>query len=879
MLRASGWQGDARVKILCGGEALPRDLAQALLANCRELWNVYGPTETTVWSTAQQITSLDGPISIGRPIDNTQVYILDDLSEPVPPGTPGELWIGGDGLARGYRGREDLTSERFVRDEFRNVVGARMYRTGDIARHLRDGRLECLGRVDHQVKVRGFRIELGEIEAQLAKHTAIKMCVVHTYDRGGDVQLVAYVVSAGEQPQTADLQAWLRAKLPEYMVPVQFVFLAELPRTPNGKIDRKALPKPDAADRSSEYVAPRNALEAELVEVWKKILNVEQVGVNDNFFELGGHSLLAAQMAWNLRNKYNVEVPLRGLFETPTIAGIAPLIDPSLKQASATDGKGVDFEAEAVLDADITPPPGVTADVTKFQRIFLTGGSGFLGSALLQELLRRDGTTVYCLVRAASDADGLRKLKDVFTKYGHAHDEFERRVIPVLGDLEKPRFGLSEATFYDLAGRVDVVVHNGASVNLVFPYEMLREVNVGGTKEAIRFACASKPKPLHFVSTFSVLHSRDHLHAAELFETEPLPSAESLMGGYHRSKWVGERLILEAGRRGLPVAIYRPGRITGHSTKGTANLGDFMHVMIAGCVRLGALPKFDDLIDMTPIDYVGQAVAALVANPASLGKTFHLVNPQPTRLARIVEFLASKGVRLETLPFDVWYRRLSEAARRIPTPEFETLRAMFAGADGGEPTADEFQFAVSQPRFDARNTETLLADTGIRCAPIDDDLLQTYLEFNLASKNFEVAGAAGDLDFSHIQVDTRPPLTLFASRKIEKVDAVALAYLPSSLLRHTGLPPEMAIELGCQGVPTVASTLNTSEGRIAAILLPRFDFQLYDDREKLIAEAIDALHIAKHMGAKMVSLTGLLPSATDYGPRLWKRLAGSICRS
>jgi myxalamid-type polyketide synthase MxaB len=867
LLRASGWQGDPRVKILCGGEALPRDLAQALLGNCRELWNVYGPTETTVWSTAEQITSLDGPISIGRPIDNTQIYILDDLSEPVPPGTPGELWIGGDGVARGYRGREDLTAERFMRDEFRNVIGARMYRTGDVARHLRDGRLECLGRVDHQVKVRGFRIELGEIEAQLAKHPAVKMCVVHTYDRGGDVQLVAYVVPVGEQPTVADLQASLRTKLPEYMVPAQFVFLAELPRTPNGKIDRKALPKPDAGDRSTAYVAPRNTLEAELVEVWKKVLNVEQVGVEDNFFELGGHSLLAAQMAWNLRNKYGVEVPLRNLFESPTIAGIAVLIDPSLRTSGAAV-KGIDFEAEAVLDADIAPPPGMTADLTRHDRVFLTGGSGFLGTSVLQELLRREGTTIYCLVRAAGDVEGLKKLQDNFSRYGHAHPDFDRRVVPVLGDLEKPRFGLSEASFRDLADRVDVVIHNGASVNLVFPYEMLRDVNVGGTKEAIRFACTAKPKPLHFVSTFSVLHSRDHMNSTEVFETEPLPKAEDLLGGYHRSKWVCERLIQEAGRRGLPVAVYRPGRITGHSEKGTANLGDFLHVMIAGCMKLGAFPQFDDPVDMTPIDYVSQAVAALATDPRAVGKTFHLVNPQPARLDRLIEFINARGAKLSILPFDAWYRRLNEAAKLVPTPELETLRAMFAAADGGDPTQEDFRFAVSQPRFDASNAESLLAPHGIRCAPVDDQLLETYLEFLLDSDHIELPDAASELDFSHVQIDTRPPLTLFASGKIEQVDAVALAYLPSSLLRHTGLPPEMAIELGTQGVPAVASTLNTSEGRIAAILLPRFDFQLYEDRDKVLAEAIDALHIAKHMGAKCVSLTGLLPSALDYGRAL-----------
>lgn len=867
LLLAAGWKGDQNLKLLCGGEPLPRDLAQALLAAGRELWNVYGPTETTVWSTAEQITSLDGPISIGRPIDNTQIYILDDLNNPVPPGTPGELWIGGDGVARGYRGREDLTEERFVRDEFRNEIGAKIYRTSDVAKHLPDGRLEHLGRVDHQVKIRGFRIELGEIEAALAGHASVKVGVVHTFDRGGDVQLVGYVVPHGTEPTVGELQAELRKKLPEYMIPSAFVFLPELPRTPNGKIDRKALPAPEASSRSTAYVAPRTDLERELVEVWRQVLHVEQIGVDDNFFELGGHSLLAAQMAWKLRNKYDVEVPLRSLFENPTIAGIAELIRPSADGAASAK---IDFEQEAKLDADIAPPAGAQVDWTRLHRIFLTGATGFLGSAMLEEMLRRSGTTVYCLVRADDAEQAFRKLEKSFADYGRSTVNLRERVVPVLGDLKSPRFGLTPEAFQELAAQVDVVVHNGASVNLVFPYEMLRDVNVGGTREAIRLACAVRPKPLHFVSTFSVLHSREHMHTPEVFEHDPLPAAESLMGGYHRSKWVGERLVREAERRGLPVAIYRPGRISGHSDTGNANTADVLNAMIAGCLKIGAAPQFDDPIDMTPIDYVSRAIAALVFKPEAIGKNFHLVNPRPTSIAALSNFTQSKGIALPLIPFDEWYQRLIDATDAHPVPELQALKEMFIAAGGGKPTTDDLRFAVLQPRYDAKNVETLLAGQDIQCAPADERLLDTYLNFLTSVDRVPVDRAS----FEHVVVETRPPLALFAAGKTAPVEAAALAYLTSNLLRHTGLPPETAIELGCQGMPTVAQISDTSLGRIAAILLPRFDFQLYDDQPKLVEETLDALRIAKHLGAKTVSLTGLLPSATDYGRKLEAAAAG-----
>ena len=810
LLAAAGWQGGKNLKLLCGGEALPRDLAQWLLDRSAELWNVYGPTETTVWSTCERITSLEGTISIGRPIDNTQIYILDELSELVPPGTPGELWIGGDGVARGYRNREDLTTERFVRDEFRNVIGAKIYRTGDVARHLADGRLECLGRVDHQIKIRGFRIELGEIETALAAHPAVRTCVVHTYDRAGDVQLVAYVASHGDAPSVADLQAALRAKLPEYMVPAAFVFLAEFPRTPNGKIDRKALPAPDAgAGRSTDYVAPRNQLEQEIADVWQQVLKAERIGVKDNFFEVGGHSLLAAQLVWQLRSKYANDVPLRKLFENPTIAGIAKLIDPSSAADEALDVAGahaeakVDFEAEARLPADIVPPPGIPVDLTKTSRIFLTGGTGFLGSSLLAELLKRDDVTVYCLVRALNSGEAAAKLAKNFARYGHAHPQFAERVIPILGDLERPLFGMSREVFDGLAAEVDVVVHNGASVNLVYPYEMLKSVNVGGTQEAIRFACAVRPKPLHFVSTFSVYHSTELVNATEVFESDPLPTCESLHGGYHRTKWVGERMMEEARRRGLPVAIYRPGRITGDSKTGSANRDDFLHVMIDGCLRLGAAPRFEDVVDMTPIDYVSRAIAALVAKPESLGKSFHLVNANSPTMDRLVEYLNRQGVEVEAVDFLDWYKQVVDAAKATNARELEALKEMFAPHAGGELTQADVKFTTMQPRFDAKNVETLLAGTGITCPPVDDALLDVYLQYSVAekAKEFEAALAPSGEAVEIANPQAVAPANTehaapFASRKLPALNARAAKLFASVVEAAEDLRVEVRTQSG-----------------------------------------------------------------------------------
>ncbi len=327
LLLAAGWLGDRGLKILCGGEALPRDLANQLLGACGSLWNVYGPTEATIWSTLDQVGT-SGPITIGRPLDNTEIYLLSRQLKPVPVGVPGELLIGGAGLSRGYRGRPDLTAEKFIPHPFagpRGEPGARLYRTGDLARHLPDGRVEFLGRIDHQVKVRGFRIELGDIETALDQHLGLAQAVVVAReDQPGNKQLAAYLVVApgAEKPAVADLRTYLKEKLPEYMVPALYTFLDAMPLTPNGKVDRRALPAPDRSTAAREYVAPRDEKETFFCELWAELLSLERVGINDDFFELGGDSLLVIRVVTKA-NKAAMGITTKQVFQHRTVAELA----------------------------------------------------------------------------------------------------------------------------------------------------------------------------------------------------------------------------------------------------------------------------------------------------------------------------------------------------------------------------------------------------------------------------------------------------------------------------------------------------------------------------------------------------------------------------
>lgn len=327
MLLESGWKGDSRLTALCGGEALSMELAQTLHGCTKSAWNLYGPTETTIWSSSWLIRPESPVIPLGQPIANTQLYVLDRWLNPVPPGVAGELYIGGVGLARGYWNQPALTAERFIPDACSGIAGARLYRTGDWCRLWADGKLEYLGRRDHQIKLRGYRIELREIEALLALHPDVRETVVVAYPvESGDMRLVAYVAAHGSGATLTDsIRAFMKDRLPGYMIPEAVVVLEALPRTPSGKVDRAALPRAEESEMRAgvDYAAPRTAVEEVLTMLWTDVLNRERVGIHDDFFELGGHSLTATRVVSKIREIFTISILLRTLFETPTVAGLS----------------------------------------------------------------------------------------------------------------------------------------------------------------------------------------------------------------------------------------------------------------------------------------------------------------------------------------------------------------------------------------------------------------------------------------------------------------------------------------------------------------------------------------------------------------------------
>ncbi len=336
----SGWSGNKGLKILCGGEALPRDLADKLLTRADEVWNMYGPTETTIWSTVHRVTRGDRTVPIGRPIANTRTYILDANRSLVPVGVTGELCIGGAGVARGYRNKPELTREKFIESPARR--GEQIYRTGDLARYRADGTIECLGRTDQQVKIRGFRIELEDIESALNAHPGVAAAAVRAWPGpSGELDLCAYVVrGAAASLDVAEIREFLKQRLPDYMVPSRYVWPHALPMTPNAKVDRKALPEPKGAILPA-FVSPRNAEETRLAAIWKDVLRVDAVGANDDFFNLGGHSLLLARLLRRIETEFGCRLSMASAFHASTLGAMAALLTNDASAAGSVRAVGL----------------------------------------------------------------------------------------------------------------------------------------------------------------------------------------------------------------------------------------------------------------------------------------------------------------------------------------------------------------------------------------------------------------------------------------------------------------------------------------------------------------------------------------------------------
>lgn len=650
--------------VLIGGEEFPASLLPRLKQATRaKIYNLYGPTETTVWATMKELTQYEN-ITIGKPIANTQIYILNGDLSPVAIGSVGEIFIAGDGVSLGYLHNSQLTEERFLPNPYR--PGQTMYRTGDLGRWLEDGDIECLGRNDNQVKIRGFRIEPEEIEACLLEHPGVKEAVVALKeDNTGKKHLCAYL-TGDSMTSNESLRSHLLKTLPNYMVPAWFTWLKTIPLTPNGKIDRRALPDPSSMNYeqlTQTFVAPRNDRERILARLWAEALQKEKVGIDDSLFAMGGDSLTILEIMSGALS-YEWKLNAQDFYECPTIRELSSKISGRL----LVDKDRAQKELEEKYIAKRVRPKEIRIEPADTGNVLLTGATGFLGIYLLMELLVQTDNDIYCLVRGDEAEEKLNQSLSFYFPELPLH--LTNRIITVKGDISSIRFGLTENEYENLAQKVQTVIHSAALVKHYGDYSEFEKINVQGTLEVIHF-CLLYNKKLNHISTISVsgdfVVNENKLKA--VFEEEDFYIGQDYESNvYVRSKFAAENEIYKAETKGLRAAVFRVGILTGCYQDGKFQRNieqNAFYRRIKSLVALRTIPEsfFDQSIEFTPVDYCAKGIVNIIRANQTNGLVFHMFNHQKIKAIELVSFLKALNIPIQTLPnieFNAHISRLSQ---------------------------------------------------------------------------------------------------------------------------------------------------------------------------------------------------------------------------
>ncbi|MEM7065807.1 MAG: amino acid adenylation domain-containing protein [Cyanobacteria bacterium P01_B01_bin.77] len=736
--------------IIFGGEALEPSALWPWFERHSDqaptLVNMYGITETTVHATYRPIRlkdiEADGNSCIGRPLPDLEMRLLDQYQQPVPIGIPGEIYIGGDGVTLGYNNLPELTAERFVPHPLlASDSGRRLYRSGDLGRYLANGDIQYLGRIDYQVKLRGFRVELGEIERILVEHPAVcEAIVICRKESETDKRLWAYIVANKEDVTHSQLRNFLSSQLPDYMLPAGFIVLPEFPMTTHGKLDRQALPPQNSDQRllAKGHEHPSTVYEQYLCQLWADHLALDQVGVNDDLFSLGGHSLLAVAVCLDIQQHFDLPLEtngqlLRALLEYPDVRRYAiwltRLVD---SDGEPSKREQIDFFAEAQLDPSIEISANQAQPIGQFSEVLLTGATGFLGCALLQVLLHRTTARIHCLVRGQDVAQARNRIETALVRFPMfpPTPDWKERIIPVPGDLAKPCFGLSDTDFTILANTIDLILHNGAQVNFMYPYSALRGANVEGTQEIIRLASRGRIAPIHYVSTLSVGAVAQFQGAKRVYEDAPITNPADICMGYTESKWVSEQILFEAHRQGLPVTIHRPKDISGHSQTGVWKTRELITPCIFHAMAdLGMAPKNFFCVDMIPVDYASELIVHIAFTQEAVGQTYHLTNLCAGGISQVIERLATLGYPIERCEYSDWCKRLTHYIRKYPDVPIAPYMPLFIEKLECGLSVVEMYFEDRLPQFDDRQTQQIIESINLVCPSVDDILIDRYLNY------------------------------------------------------------------------------------------------------------------------------------------------------
>jgi len=464
-----------------------------------------------------------------------------------------------------------------------------------------------------------------------------------------------------------------------------------------------------------------------------KLINVtaEEIDPTENIENYGLHSAQAVVLVSQLEQLLGFQPSPRLLWNYPSIASISHRLAEDL----ITDSPQLpvlDLGAEVVLDPTIRPSAAYQGDVGAAKHIFLTGGTGYLGAFIIRDLLQKTPADIYCLVRAGSVKEAQEKLHKNLQSYSLWQEEFSSRIIPVVGDLSQPLLGMGAEQFQVLAGRIDAIYHSAALLNYVYPYSALKVANVLGTQEVLRLACLGQVKPVHYVSSVAVFESP--FYAGKVVrEQDEFEHWQGIYLGYSQTKWVAEKLVKVARDRGVPVTIYRPPLISGDSKTGICNTHDFINLMVKGCLQMGSFPDVDYMLDMSPVDYVSQAVVYLSRQQTSLGKAFHLQHPQLVALRSLVDWMSSFGLAVKLIPYEKWQAELISNAISVENPLYTLRPFLLERWSDRQLTIPDLYLQAHRPVISCEETLKALAGSSIVCPPLDIQLLLTYTSYLVKS--------------------------------------------------------------------------------------------------------------------------------------------------
>jgi thioester reductase-like protein len=687
-------------------------------------------------------------VSVGQILPGLDLAVVDpETGRVCEPGRIGELWVKGPSVALGYWQNDRATTETF-RATLPGTEGFWL-RTGDLG--TVDGQdVFVTGRLKEVIIINGHNFYPYDIEetlrSALPQLLDSRIATFSFNDEGKEKVVCCLENSPAIQADVHSIVVSIAktvARVYEFS-PADVLVVKEgsLPRTANQKLQTLQVRDLYVAGKleplaslKQEIAAPANSEqpvetlsddEKTLQRIFQKALGSNEVRLDDHFFLLGGDSIAIAQVVSEISESFGIDIPIKYLLDNPSIRSTSQLIQ-SYKKSGSFEGmmiSGEQLKQECVLDVSIQPPTYGDADPAKPRNIFLTGSTGFVGAYLIRDLMRNTNATLYCHVRAKSVEHGLQRLKENLASYELWQDAYAARLVPVLGDLGEPQLGISSGQYQELAETLDVIYHNGALLNFVYPYQRLKTPNVLGTVECLRLACEGKAKFFHHVSTFSVYDNPSHFGKV-VSEEDPLEDPTGYFLGYTESKWVAEKLVKIAFSRGLKGTIHRPGEITGAADTGIWKMTDAVIRSLITSIQAGVLPEGNLKFHMTPVDYVSGAIVELSLQQASLGKSFNLVNKSVKRHSELAEFFKSMGYPLDVVSFEEWKNRIfamdSDHA-------FKPLETLLKEVKPGQ-EAMERRYGDAEAIFDTTQADEGLKGSQVRCAPVDAELLTIYFRY------------------------------------------------------------------------------------------------------------------------------------------------------